>query len=38
VATFLDGKIQAIRSVVNPEKLRHLGSISQAWHPQQPSA
>ncbi len=28
----LDGTIQAIRSVVNPDKLRHLGDTSQAWH------
>jgi RNA polymerase sigma-70 factor (ECF subfamily) len=27
----LDGTIQAIRSVVNPDKLRHLGDTSQAW-------
>jgi RNA polymerase sigma-70 factor (ECF subfamily) len=40
VAVFdiLDGKVQAIRSVVNPDKLGHLGSISKAWHPQQPTA
>jgi RNA polymerase sigma-70 factor (ECF subfamily) len=23
-----DGKVQAIRSVVNPDKLRHLGPVS----------
>jgi hypothetical protein len=28
----LDGTVQAIRSVVNPDKLRHLGDTSQAWH------
>ena len=28
----LDGTIQAIRSVVNPDKLRHLGTTSDAWH------
>lgn len=27
----LDGRIQAIRSVVNPEKLGHLGPLSDAW-------
>ncbi|PZF80294.1 RNA polymerase sigma-70 factor [Jiangella anatolica] len=27
----LDGKIQAIRSVVNPDKLAHLGPLSDAW-------
>jgi len=28
----LDGQVQAIRTVANPEKLRHLGPISRAWH------
>jgi RNA polymerase sigma-70 factor (ECF subfamily) len=28
----LDGTVQAIRSVVNPDKLRHLGDTSEAWH------
>jgi RNA polymerase sigma-70 factor (TIGR02957 family) len=28
----LDGKVQAIRTVANPEKLRHLGPISRTWH------
>ncbi|SDU73573.1 RNA polymerase sigma-70 factor [Jiangella alkaliphila] len=27
----LDGRIQAIRSVVNPDKLHHLGPLSDAW-------
>jgi RNA polymerase sigma-70 factor (ECF subfamily) len=27
----LDGRIQAIRSVVNPDKLRHLGPVADAW-------
>jgi len=27
----LDGQIQAIRSVNNPEKLRHLGPVADAW-------
>jgi RNA polymerase sigma-70 factor (ECF subfamily) len=27
----LDGTVQAIRSVVNPDKLRHLGETSAAW-------
>jgi RNA polymerase sigma-70 factor (ECF subfamily) len=27
----LDGQIQAIRSVVNPDKLGHLGSVADAW-------
>jgi RNA polymerase sigma factor (sigma-70 family) len=28
----LDGQIQAIRAVVNPERLRHIGPISHTWH------
>jgi RNA polymerase sigma-70 factor (ECF subfamily) len=28
----LDGQIQAIRVVANPEKLRHIGPISRTWH------
>ncbi len=28
----LDGQVQAIRAVANPEKLRHLGPVSQIWH------
>ncbi len=27
----LDGQIQAIRSVMNPDKLRHLGPVADAW-------
>ena len=27
----LDGRIQAIRSVVNPDKLGHLGTVADAW-------
>jgi RNA polymerase sigma-70 factor (ECF subfamily) len=27
----LDGRIQTIRSVVNPEKLGHLGPVADAW-------
>jgi RNA polymerase sigma-70 factor, ECF subfamily len=27
----LDGRIQTIRSVVNPDKLRHLGPVGDAW-------
>jgi RNA polymerase sigma-70 factor (ECF subfamily) len=26
-----DGRIQAIRSVINPDKLRHLGPVADAW-------
>jgi RNA polymerase sigma-70 factor (ECF subfamily) len=34
VAAFdvLDGQVQAIRTVANPEKLRHIGPISRTWH------
>ena len=28
----IDGQVLAIRTVANPEKLRHLGPISRAWH------
>jgi len=28
----LDGQVQAIRAVANPDKLRHLGPISRIWH------
>jgi RNA polymerase sigma-70 factor, ECF subfamily len=28
----LDGQVQAIRTVANPEKLRHLGPVSRTWH------
>jgi RNA polymerase sigma factor (sigma-70 family) len=28
----LDGQVQAIRTVANPDKLRHLGPLSQTWH------
>ncbi|WP_138731577.1 RNA polymerase sigma-70 factor [Modestobacter excelsi] len=27
----LDGRVQAIRSVVNPDKLGHVGPVSDAW-------
>jgi RNA polymerase sigma-70 factor (ECF subfamily) len=27
-----DGQVQAIRAVANPDKLRHLGPVSQTWH------
>ena len=27
----LDGRIQAIRTVINPEKLGHLGPVADAW-------
>jgi RNA polymerase sigma-70 factor (ECF subfamily) len=27
----LDGRIQTVRSVVNPDKLRHLGPVGDAW-------
>jgi RNA polymerase sigma-70 factor (TIGR02957 family) len=28
----LDGQVQAVRTVANPEKLRHIGPISRTWH------
>jgi RNA polymerase sigma-70 factor (TIGR02957 family) len=28
----LDGQVQAIRVVANPEKLRHIGPVSRTWH------
>jgi RNA polymerase sigma-70 factor (ECF subfamily) len=28
----LDGQVQAIRTVANPEKLRHIGTVSRTWH------
>jgi RNA polymerase sigma-70 factor (ECF subfamily) len=28
----LDGQVQAIRTVANPEKLRHIGPVSVSWH------
>jgi RNA polymerase sigma-70 factor (TIGR02957 family) len=28
----LDGRVQAIRTVANPDKLRHIGPISRTWH------
>jgi RNA polymerase sigma-70 factor, ECF subfamily len=28
----LDGQVQAIRVVANPEKLRHIGPVSRSWH------
>jgi RNA polymerase sigma-70 factor, ECF subfamily len=33
VLDVLDGQVQAIRSVANPDKLRHIGPISRTWHP-----
>ena len=27
----VDGRIQALRSVINPDKLRHLGPVADAW-------
>jgi RNA polymerase sigma-70 factor (ECF subfamily) len=27
----LDGRIQVIRSVINPDKLRHVGPVADAW-------
>jgi hypothetical protein len=28
----LDGQVQAIRVVANPDKLRHIGPVSSSWH------
>jgi RNA polymerase sigma-70 factor (ECF subfamily) len=28
----LGGQVQAIRTVANPEKLRHIGTVSRTWH------
>ncbi len=28
----IDGQVLAIRTVANPEKLRHIGPISRTWH------
>jgi RNA polymerase sigma-70 factor (TIGR02957 family) len=28
----LDGQVLAIRTVANPEKLRHIGPVSRTWH------
>ena len=27
----LDGRVQVIRSVINPDKLQHLGPVADAW-------
>jgi RNA polymerase sigma-70 factor (ECF subfamily) len=31
-----DGQIQGIRSIVNPDKLRHLGPVSEVLTPPAP--
>jgi RNA polymerase sigma-70 factor (ECF subfamily) len=31
VLDVLDGQIQSIRSVSNPDKLRHIGPVGDAW-------
>jgi RNA polymerase sigma-70 factor (TIGR02957 family) len=28
----LDGQLQAIRVVANPDKIRHIGPVSESWH------
>jgi len=33
VLDILDGTIQVVRSVVNPDKLHHLGPLTSADHP-----
>jgi RNA polymerase sigma-70 factor (TIGR02957 family) len=34
VLTFdvLDGQVQVIRAIANPDKLRHIGPVSRTWH------
>jgi RNA polymerase sigma-70 factor (ECF subfamily) len=27
----IDGRVQAIRTVINPDKLEHLGPVADAW-------
>jgi RNA polymerase sigma-70 factor, ECF subfamily len=27
----LDARVQVVRSVINPDKLRHLGPVADAW-------
>jgi RNA polymerase sigma-70 factor (ECF subfamily) len=27
----LGGRVQTIRSVINPDKLRHVGPVADAW-------
>jgi RNA polymerase sigma-70 factor (ECF subfamily) len=27
----LDGRLQVICSVINPDKLRHIGPVADAW-------
>jgi RNA polymerase sigma-70 factor (ECF subfamily) len=27
----LDGQVQVVRSVINPDKLRHIGPVADAW-------
>jgi RNA polymerase sigma-70 factor, ECF subfamily len=31
VLDVLDGRIQVVRSIINPDKLRHLGPVADAW-------
>jgi RNA polymerase sigma-70 factor (ECF subfamily) len=31
VLDVLDGQIQVVRSVINPDKLRHIGPVADAW-------
>jgi RNA polymerase sigma-70 factor (ECF subfamily) len=31
VLDVLDGRVQVVRSVINPDKLRHLGPVADAW-------
>jgi RNA polymerase sigma-70 factor (ECF subfamily) len=27
----LDGRIQTLRAIINPDKLRHVGPVADAW-------
>jgi hypothetical protein len=31
VLDIVDGQIQTVRSVINPDKLEHLGPVADAW-------
>jgi RNA polymerase sigma-70 factor (TIGR02957 family) len=34
----LDGQLQAIRVVANPDKIRHIGPVSESWHLRAPDS
>lgn len=31
VLDVLDGQVQTVRSVINPDKLGHIGPVADAW-------